>query len=81
MKQDEKNIDDRKDSVLRFQIIFAVLVVAGIYVLGKGLQTMLPPRSQYWEEVEKRDFVCQKCKLFSPIVALKVVFDYNISID
>jgi cell division protein FtsI (penicillin-binding protein 3) len=54
MKQDEKNIDDRKDSVLRFQIIFAVLVVAGIYVLGKGLQTMLPPRSQYWEEVEKR---------------------------
>ena len=53
MKEEEKIKDDRKDSVLRFQIIFAILSIFGIYVLGMALQTMLF-RSEYWKEVEQR---------------------------
>lgn len=55
MKKEQNQIkDDRKDSVIRFRILFALLVLCGVYVLGNALQTMLPPRSQYWEAVEKR---------------------------
>ena len=35
----------------RYAVIFAGMLMAGIYILGKALYTMLPPESDYWKAV------------------------------
>ena len=45
---------DKNNSIGRYRILFILMVLAGAYILGTALQTMLPPKSQYWESVEKR---------------------------
>ena len=45
---------DKNNSIGRFKGIIALMAFAGIYILGTALHTMLPPRSEYWEEVSKR---------------------------
>ena len=45
---------DKNNSIGRYKGIIALMAFAGIYILGTALHTMLPPRSDYWEEVSKR---------------------------
>ena len=45
---------DKNNSIGRFRIIFLVMCLAGLYILGSALHTMLPPTSEYWEKVSKR---------------------------
>ena len=35
----------------RYIVIFVLMCLAGLYILGKALYTMLPPESDYWKEV------------------------------
>ena len=35
----------------RYIFIFVLMCLAGLYILGKALYTMLPPESDYWKEV------------------------------
>ena len=35
----------------RYIVIFFLMCLAGLYILGKALYTMLPPESDYWKEV------------------------------
>ena len=35
----------------RYFVIFVVMLMAGVYILGKALYTMLPPESDYWKAV------------------------------
>ena len=35
----------------RYFALFVVMCIAGAYILGKALYTMLPPESEYWKEV------------------------------
>ena len=35
----------------RYIVIFFLMCMAGLYILGKALYTMLPPESDYWKEV------------------------------
>ena len=35
----------------RYIVIFVLMCIAGLYILGKALYTMLPPESDYWKEV------------------------------
>lgn len=35
----------------RYVVIFVLMCLAGLYILGKALYTMLPPESDYWKEV------------------------------
>ena len=35
----------------RYIFIFILMCLAGLYILGKALYTMLPPESDYWKEV------------------------------
>lgn len=42
------------DSVVRYGIIYALIVIVGLYVLGKALHTMFSHERDYWVEVDKR---------------------------
>ena len=37
----------------RYIVIFFLMCLAGLYILGKALYTMLPPESDYWKEVAR----------------------------
>lgn len=37
----------------RYIVIFVLMCLAGLYILGKALYTMLPPESDYWKEVAR----------------------------
>ena len=41
-------------SIGRFRIILAFIAILAVYILGTALHTMLPPQSNYWEQVDKR---------------------------
>ena len=41
-------------SIGRFRIIMAMIAIIAVYILGTALHTMLPPQSNYWEQVDKR---------------------------
>ena len=41
-------------SIGRFRIIMALIAIIAVYILGTALHTMLPPQSNYWEQVDKR---------------------------
>lgn len=41
-------------SIGRFRIILAFVAILAVYILGTALHTMLPPQSNYWEQVDKR---------------------------
>ena len=41
-------------SIGRFRIILAVIAIFAVYILGTALHTMLPPKSSYWEKVDRR---------------------------
>ena len=45
-----KNANNDKAPRL-YVAIFVLMCLAGIYILGKALYTMLPPESNYWKEV------------------------------
>ena len=45
---------DKNNSIGRFRIIFLLMCLAGLYILGTALHTMLPPTSEYWDKVSKR---------------------------
>ena len=35
----------------RYFVIFVLMCLAGLYILGKALYTMLPPENEYWKAV------------------------------
>lgn len=37
----------------RYVVIFVLMCLAGLYILGKAVYTMLPPESDYWKEVAR----------------------------
>lgn len=45
---------DKKNSIGRYKIILALVALVGIYIISTAVRTMLPPYSNYWEEVDKR---------------------------
>lgn len=45
---------DNRNSIGRYRFIIILMVLGGLYILGSALHTMLPPRKDYWEEVDKR---------------------------
>ncbi len=45
---------DKNNSIGRYKILLALTAVAGLYIFGKAVRTMLPPYSDYFEEVSKR---------------------------
>ncbi len=45
---------DNRNSIGRYRFIIILMVLGGLFILGNALRTMLPPRSHYWEEVDKR---------------------------
>ena len=45
---------DNRSSIGRYRFIIILMVLGGLYILGSALHTMLPPRKDYWEEVDKR---------------------------
>lgn len=45
---------DKKNSIGRYRIIFCLILLGALYILGSALHTMLPPESQYWEQISKR---------------------------
>lgn len=52
---------DKKNTVMRFAIIIALMVLVGTYIMGTALKTMLTQRN-YWEEVSKK-FVRENLEL------------------
>ena len=45
---------DKDNSIGRYKILLALMTLAGLYIFGKAVRTMLPPYSTYFEEVGKR---------------------------
>lgn len=45
---------DKNNSIGRYLILLIIVAVAGIYIFGTALSTMMPPNSSYWAEVDKR---------------------------
>ncbi len=45
---------DKNNSIGRYCIMFALIVGAGLYILGCAIQIMLPPKNEYWQKVEKK---------------------------
>ncbi|MBR5053253.1 MAG: hypothetical protein IKW91_08515, partial [Bacteroidaceae bacterium] len=43
----------------RYIVIFVLMCLAGMYILGKALYTMLPPESDYWKEVGRNSKVAK----------------------
>ena len=43
----------------RYIVIFFLMCLAGLYILGKALYTMLPPESDYWKEVARNSKTSQ----------------------
>ena len=44
----------KDNSIGRYRILMGVIAIIALYILGTALQTMLPPKSHYWEKVDKR---------------------------
>ena len=42
---------DKDKAPRRYFVIFVLMLLSGLYILGKALYTMLPPESDYWKEV------------------------------
>lgn len=45
---------DKNNSLGRYRMLFLLLCILGLYILGTALHTMLPPKSEYWEQVGKK---------------------------
>lgn len=45
---------DKENSVGRYKIILALIVLVGIYIISTAVHSMLPPNKEYWEKVSKR---------------------------
>ena len=43
----------------RYIVIFVLMCLAGLYILGKALYTMLPPESDYWKEVGRNSKIAK----------------------